>query len=89
MTEQEELKMLRALVEKQKLKIEKQEDTIRRQNVQIEGMLQALLRAKKQRFGRSCEASQIYGQMSLFETTEELVQVLEKNLWKYNKYNYH
>ena len=54
MTEQEELKMLRALVEKQKLKIEKQEDTIRRQNVQIEGMLQALLRAKKQRFGRSC-----------------------------------
>lgn len=30
MTEQEELKMLRALVEKQKLKIEKQEDTIRR-----------------------------------------------------------
>ena len=78
MTEQEELKMLRALVEKQKLKIEKQEDTIRRQNVQIEGMLQALLRAKKQRFGRSCEASQISGQMSLFETTEELVQVLEK-----------
>lgn len=43
MTEQEELKMLRALVEKQKLKIEKQEDTIRRQNVQIEGMLQAEL----------------------------------------------
>lgn len=78
MTEQEELKMLRALVEKQKLKIEKQEDTIRRQNVQIEGMLQALLHAKKQRFGRSCEASQISGQMSLFETTEELVQVLEK-----------
>ena len=44
----------------------------------MEGMLQALLRAKKQRFGRSCEASQISGQMSLFETTEELVQVLEK-----------
>ena len=41
-------------------------------------MLQALLRAKKQRFGRSCEASQISGQMSLFETTEELIQVLEK-----------
>ena len=36
------------------------------------------MHAKKQRFGRSCEASQISGQMSLFETTEELVQVLEK-----------
>ena len=35
MTEQEELKMLRALVEKQKLKIEKQEDTIRRPAVVV------------------------------------------------------
>ena len=85
MTEQEELKMLRALVEKQKNEIEKQkrelekkEDTIRRQNIQIESMLQALLHAKKQRFGRASEVTQIPGQLSLFETNEELAQALEK-----------
>lgn len=55
MTEQEELIVLRALVEKQKQEIahqqkeiEKKDETIRRQNIQIEGMLQALLHAKKQ-----------------------------------------
>ena len=73
MTEQEELIMLRALVEKQKKEIEKKDETIRRQNIQIEGMLQALLHAKKQRFGRSSEATQFPGQLSLFETNEELV----------------
>lgn len=46
MTEQEELIMLRALVEKQKKEIEEKDETIRRQNIQIEGMLQALLHAK-------------------------------------------
>lgn len=40
-------------------------------------MLQALLHAKKQRFGRSSEATQIPGQMSLFETNEELAKALE------------
>ena len=86
MTEQEELIMLRALVEKQKQEIahqqkeiEKKDETIRRQNIQIEGMLQALLHAKKQRFGRSSEATQFTGQLSLFETNEELAKALEKD----------
>ena len=38
-----------------KEEIKKKDETIRRQNIQIEGMLQALLHAKKQRFGRSSE----------------------------------
>ena len=58
MTEHEELLMLRALVEKQKKEIEKKDETIRRQNIQIESMLQALLHARKQRFGRSSEATE-------------------------------
>jgi len=84
MTEQEELQKLRELVAKQQdmlqkkqEEIEKKDETIRRQNIQIEGMLQALLHAKKQRFGRSSEATQIPGQMSLFETNEELARALE------------
>lgn len=85
MTQQEELIMLRALVEKQKREIahqqkeiEKKEETIRRQNIQIESMIQALLHAKKQRFGRSSEATSFPGQLSLFETNEELAKALEK-----------
>ena len=85
MTEQEELIMLRALVEKQnkeiinqQKEIEKKDETIRRQNIQIEGMLQALLHAKKQRFGRSSDATQFPGQLSLFETNEELAEILEQ-----------
>lgn len=39
MTEHEELLMLCALVEKQKKEIEKKDETIRRQNIQIESML--------------------------------------------------
>ena len=78
MTEQEELIMLRALVEKQKKEIKEKDETIRRQNIQIESMLQALLHAKKQRFGRSSEATQFSGQLSLFETNEELAKALEQ-----------
>ena len=78
MTEHEELLMLRALVEKQKKEIEKKDETIRRQNIQIESMLQALLHARKQRFGRSSEATEFPGQLSLFDTNEELAKALEE-----------
>jgi len=47
MTEHEEFLMLRALVEKQKKELEQKDETIRKQNIQIESMLQALLQAKK------------------------------------------
>ena len=80
MTEHEELLMLRALVEKQKKEIEKKDETIRRQNIQIESMLQALLHARKQRFGRSSEATEFPGQLSLFDTNEELAKALEENI---------
>ena len=80
MTEQEELLMLRELVKQQKLKLEKQqeqlaqkEELIRRKDIQIENMMQALLHARKKLFGRSTEAaSEIDGQIHMFETTQEL-----------------
>lgn len=54
MTEQEELRMLRALTQKQKEElaakeriIEEQSIRIEKQNIQIESMIQALLHARK------------------------------------------
>lgn len=54
MTEQEELQMLRALVERQKQElkdkeriIEERDAKIRKQNIQIDNMIQALLHARK------------------------------------------
>lgn len=54
MTEQEELQMLRALVERQKQElkdkeriIEERDSKIRKQNIQIDNMIQALLHARK------------------------------------------
>ena len=80
MTEQEELLMLRELVNKQKFEIEKQQEELaakdellRKKDIQIENMMQALLHARKKMFGPSTEASHdTPGQMHLFETTEEL-----------------
>lgn len=80
MTEQEELLMLRELVKKQKLEIEKQQgelakkdELIRKKDIQIENMMQALLHAQKKMFGPSTEATpDTPGQLHLFETTEEL-----------------
>ena len=70
MTEHEELLMLRALVEKQKMQIKKQK-------IQIENMIQALLHARKKLFGPSSEiSSQMDIQMNLFETTQELAKEL-------------
>lgn len=84
MTEQEELLMLRALVEKQKEElavrdkmIEGQKVQIETQKIQIENMMQALLHARKKLFGASSEVTeQIDKQMNLFETTQELAKEL-------------
>ena len=62
MTEHEELLMLRALAAKQAQELEaskkiiaEQDDRIRKQNIQIENMIQALLHARKKLFGPSTE----------------------------------
>ena len=53
MTEKEELQMLRELVKKQKLQLSEKDEVIRRQQIQIEIMTQALLHARKKIFCRS------------------------------------
>ena len=80
MTEHEELLMLRVLVAKQKEElevkeqiIEKQTIRIEKQNIQIENMIQALLHARKKLFGSSTEATkQIEGQLSLFDSVQRV-----------------
>lgn len=47
MTQQEELLVLRALVEKQKEELAEKDKIIAKQNIQIENMIQALLHAHK------------------------------------------
>ena len=77
MTQQEELAALRLLVEKQKELLEEKERIIQKQNIQIENMIQALLHARKKLFGPSTEVSvQTEGQMSLFESVQELAKDL-------------
>lgn len=91
MTEQEEILMLRKLVEKQQLElaqkeqdilkkeqdIQKKQQTIERLNIQVENMLQALLHARKKLFGASSEVTHLMpGQENLFETTKELAKEL-------------
>ena len=79
MTEHEELLMLRKLVEDQKAVIAEKDDLIRKKDIQIENMMQALLHARKKMFGRSTEVSdQVDGQMHLFETAPELAQQLHR-----------
>ena len=60
MTEKEELQMLRELVKKQKLQLSEKDEVIRRQQIQIENMTQALLHTRKKKFGRSSEVSTGY-----------------------------
>ena len=79
MTEHEELLMLRALAAKQAQEleasrkiIEERDEKIRKQNIQIENMVQALLHARKKIFGPSTEVTQVDGQLSLFESVQEL-----------------
>ena len=62
MTEQDEIRKLRELIAKQQLQLKNQEEllaqkdeVIRKQNIRIENMTQALLHAKKKIFGRSSE----------------------------------
>ena len=92
MIQQDELLKLRALVQKQQEELKQkdeliarkdetiaqQDETIRRQNIQIENMMQALLHARKKLFGKSSQVSQISGQLSLFDTTEELQTASDK-----------
>ena len=85
MTEHEELLMLRELAAKQKQQLEEKDriieeknEKIEKQNIQIENIIQALLHARKKLFGSSTEASsQLEGQLSLFETAQELAEELE------------
>ena len=84
MTEHEELLMLRALAAKQAQEleasrkiIEEGDEKIRKQNIQIDNMIQALLHARKKIFGPSTEVSrQVDGQLSLFESVQELAEQL-------------
>ena len=78
MTEKEELQMLRELEKKQKLQLSEKDEVIRRQQIQIENMTQALLHARKKMFGRSSEVSTGYEQLCLFEETTELAKALLK-----------
>lgn len=85
MTEKEELQMLRDLVKKQKLQLtekdsmlREKDEIIRRQQIQIENMTQALLHARKKIFGKSSEVSTGYEQLCLFEETTELAKALLK-----------
>lgn len=84
MTEHEELLMLRALAGKQTQEleasmkiIEERDERIRKQNIQIDNMIQALLHARKKIFGPSTEVTkQVDGQLSLFESVQDLAEQL-------------
>ena len=83
MTEHEELLMLRALAAKQAQELEaskriiaERDEKIRKQNIQIDNMIQALLHARKKLFGPSTEVTQTDGQLSLFESVQELAERL-------------
>ena len=83
MTEHEELLMLRALAAKQAQEpeasrriIAERDEKIRKQNIQIDNMIQALLHARKKLFGPSTETTQMDGQLSLFESVQELAEQL-------------
>lgn len=83
MTEHEELLMLRVLAAKQAQELEaskriiaERDEKIRKQNIQIDNMIQALLHARKKLFGPSTEVTQADGQLSLFEFVQELAEQL-------------
>ena len=89
MTEHEELLILRTLAAKQAQELEANKRTIaerdekirkqniRKQNIQIDNMIQALLHARKKLFGPSTEVTQTNGQLSLFESVQELAEQLD------------
>jgi len=85
MIEKEEILKLRLLlaekeriIEKQTNEIDKKDKLIEKQRIQIDNMIQALLHAKKKIFGASSEKTGIDGQISLFDSIQELAQELFK-----------
>ena len=66
--------MQKATIEKQQEELEKKDEIIRKKEIQIEHMIQALLHARKKLFGRSSEVTE--GQLCLFETNQELAKQL-------------
>lgn len=88
MTKQEELLKLRALLAEKEQVIEEQKKLIEKQRIQIDNMIQALLHARKKMFGSSSEKSQMDGQMSLFESVQELAHKLLKEQKKISVRSY-
>lgn len=88
MTQQEELLKLRALLAEKEQVIEEQKKLIEKQRIQIDNMIQALLHARKKMFGASSEKTQTDGQMSLFESVQELAQELLKEQKKISVRSY-
>ena len=60
---------MQAEIEKLNKLIKEKDALIQRQSVQIENMMQALLHARRERFGAKSEAS-VPGQLSLFSDAE-------------------
>lgn len=95
MTEQEEILKMRALlaekermIEKQATELNKKDQLIEKQRIQIDNMIQALLHARKKIFGSSSEKTQMDGQLSLFDSVQELAQELFKEQKKITVKNY-
>lgn len=77
MTEHEELLMLRKQLENAEALLAEKEELIRKKDIQIENLTQALLHTRKKMFGASSEMSTpIDGQLCLFEDTGELAKKL-------------
>lgn len=83
MNEQDEIKRLRALldekdklVKEQQKHLKAQEMIIKKQQIQIDNMTQALLHANKKWFGSSSEKTNGLEQLSLFDTPEKLAEAL-------------
>lgn len=70
---------MQAEIEKLNKLIAEKDELIRKQSVQIENMMQALLHARRERFGAKSEAS-VPGQLSLFSDAEQeaLAKALEE-----------
>ncbi len=97
MTHLDEIAQLKALIEKQQKQLNEQQheldvqakesskkdDIIKRQQLQIDAMIQALLHAQKKRFGRSSEVTNgCEGQYNLFENYQDLAAELLKEQTK-------
>ena len=73
----EQLKKQTEQLAKQSEQIEERNERIEELNIRLENMIQALLHARKKLFGPSTECTkQTIGQLSLFETAQELAKEL-------------